>query len=87
MDGETIKNFWMNGYAVFKNVYDPNTVKVMKDEMANFVDKFDLQKENVEDFETKKNNRANYFLDSAWQMKPFFEEDAKDKDGKLIVDK
>ena len=84
---ETVKNFWINGYAVFKNVYDPNTVQVMKDEMSHFVNNFDLDKEDVEDFETKKNNRANYFLDSAWQMKPFFEEDAKDKDGKLVVEK
>lgn len=59
----------------------------MKDEMANIVDRFDLDKEDVEDFETKNNNRADYFLNSAWQIKPFFEEDAKDKSGKLLVDK
>ena len=38
----------------------------MKDEMANVIDKFDLAEEEVEDFETKNNNRANYFIDSAW---------------------
>ena len=55
--------------------------------MANIIDKFDIQAEEVEDFETKNNNRANYFMDSAWQMKPFFEEDAKDKNGNLVVPK
>lgn len=55
--------------------------------MANVIDKFDLAEEEVEDFETKNNNRANYFIDSAWQMKPFFEEGAKDDAGNLIVPK
>jgi len=51
---------------VFENVYTPNTVKVMKDEMANFVDRFNIDEEEVEDFETKKNVRADYFAKSAW---------------------
>ena len=55
--------------------------------MANIIEKFDLEEEEVEDFETKDNNRKNYFMDSAWQMKPFFEEDAKDANGNLVVPK
>lgn len=43
--------------------------------------------EEVEDFETKNNNRASYFLNSAWEMKPFFEEDARDEKGQLLVPK
>jgi len=38
----------------------------MKDEMAEIIDKFDIESNEVEDFETKQNNRASYFLDSAW---------------------
>ena len=63
---ETVKDFWKNGYAVFHEIYDANTLKVMKDEMANIIDNFSLEDEEVEDFETKNNNRANYFMDSAW---------------------
>jgi phytanoyl-CoA hydroxylase len=36
---------------------------------------------------SNKQQRSDYFLDSAWQIKPFFESDAVDKDGKLLVDK
>ncbi len=56
--------------------------------MANIVENFEIEKERVEEFETKNNNRASFFLNSAWQMKPFFEEEARDKTtGKLIVPK
>jgi hypothetical protein len=34
--------------------------------MAQIVDEFDVESNQVEDFETKNNNRASYFLDSAW---------------------
>lgn len=47
MTPETVKNFWTRGYAVFKNVYDPNTIKVLKDEMANIVDRHDIEKDKV----------------------------------------
>lgn len=37
---------------------------------------------------SNKQKREDYFLDSAWQVQPFFEVDALDpKSGKLIVDK
>lgn len=55
--------------------------------MAGIVDDFDLDAEEIEDFETKKQNRANYFLDSAGQIKPFFEEEARDDKGNLLVPK
>jgi len=63
---ETMKNFWKDGYAVFHEVYDPKSIQIMKDEMAEIIDKFDIESNEVEDFETKQNNRASYFLDSAW---------------------
>lgn len=50
----------------------------MKEEMAEIVGKFDVNNEEMEDFETKNNNRANYFMHSAWKIKPFFEEEARD---------
>ena len=87
INDETIKNFWINGFAVFHEVYDPKTLQTLKDEMAEIIDKFDIEENEVEDFETKQNNRASYFLNSAWQMKPFFEEGAKDEKGNLVVPK
>ena len=77
----------MNGYAVFHDIYDEHTIQVLKDEMAEIIDNYDIDADQPEDFETKTNNRASFFLNSAWQIKPFFEEDAKDKDGKLVVPK
>jgi len=55
--------------------------------MGHFIENYDLEADEPEDFETKVNNRASFFLNSAWQIKPFFEEEAKDKNGKLIVPK
>lgn len=77
----------MNGYAVFHDIYDKDTIQVLKEEMAEVIKNFDAEAEEIEDFETKNNNRADYFLNSAWQIKPFFEEDAKDEKGKLVVPK
>ena len=77
----------MNGYAVFHDVYDAETIQVLKDEMAYIIDNFDIEKEKVEDFETENQNRADYFINSAWKIKPFFEEDAKDEQGNLVVPK
>jgi hypothetical protein len=34
--------------------------------MANIVENFEIEKERVEEFETKNNNRASFFLNSAW---------------------
>ena len=56
--------------------------------MSNVVENFEIEKERIEEFETKNNNRASFFLNSAWQIKPFFEEEARDKTtGQLIVPK
>ena len=56
--------------------------------MSNIVENFEIEKERIEEFETKNNNRASFFLNSAWQIKPFFEEEARDKNtGQLIVPK
>ena len=48
-----MKNFWINGYAVFHEIYDAKTLQVMKDEMAQVIDEFDIEQNEVEDFETK----------------------------------
>ena len=49
--------------------------------MAALIDAFDIEAEETEEFETKNQNRANVFMNSAWQMKPFFEEESRDASG------
>ena len=61
-----MKNFWINGYAVFHDVYDAETIQVLKDEMGHFITNYDMEADEPEDFETKLNNRKNFFLESAW---------------------
>jgi len=56
----------MNGYAVFHDVYDAETIQVLKDEMGHFITNYDMEADEPEDFETKHNNRKNFFLESAW---------------------
>lgn len=38
INGETTKNFWMRGYAVFHEVFDSETVNVLKDEMKHYTE-------------------------------------------------
>lgn len=66
MTPETVKNFWINGYAIFHDIYEADTLNVLKDEMAKIIDNYDINAEAVEEFETKNNNRADFFLRSAW---------------------
>jgi len=78
----------MRGYAVFHDIFDAETIQILKDEMAGVVQDYDIEAEEPEDFETKKNQRTSFFLKSAYQIKPFFEELAKDPTtGKLTVPK
>ena len=51
---------------MFNEIFDQETIKILKDEMAQIVDDFDVENEKGEDFETKANNRADFFLNSAW---------------------
>ena len=66
MTEETVRNFERDGYAVFNEIYDAATLEILKDEMAALIDDFDVDAEETEEFETKNNNRANVFMNSAW---------------------
>ena len=53
----------------------------MKQRMAEIVEDIDIKDQQIAVFSTENNNRQrreDYFLDSAWQIKPFFEKDALD---------
>jgi phytanoyl-CoA hydroxylase len=59
--------------------------------MAEIVQSIDIKgKSQIAVFSTENSNkqkRDDYFLDSAWQIFPFFESDALDAEGNLLVDK
>lgn len=38
-------------------------------------------------FQTKVGKRRDAFLNSAWEMKPFFEEKSQDEEGNIIVER
>ena len=88
-----VATYQRDGYAVFPEVYDEKTISLIKERMAQIVEEVDLAKDRATEiaiFSTENSNRQlrdDYFLDSAWQIKPFFESDAVDGNGKLLVDK
>lgn len=67
-------------------------IQTVKERMSEIVQEVDLSSDNnIAVFSTENNNRQkreDYFLDSAWDIKPFFEKDALDMaTGNLLVDK
>jgi phytanoyl-CoA hydroxylase len=87
-----VKSYEREGYAVFQGIYDPKVIQTVKDRMSEIVQEVDLSSDNnIAVFSTENNNRQkreDYFLDSSWQVKPFFEKDALDMaTGRLLVDK
>ena len=56
----------MRGYAVFHDIYDAETVQILKDEMRNVTEKYDFSQEDMQVFQTKVGKRRDSFLNSAW---------------------
>ena len=55
--------------------------------MRNIIEDIDL-KDQISVFTTGDNqNRNDYFLNSAWKISGFYEEDALDSEGNLLVEK
>lgn len=77
---------------MFNEIYDSETLNSVKRRMSEIVQEIDLSNSSnkIAVFSTENSNkqlREDYFLDSAWQIKPFFESDAIDANGNLLVDK
>ena len=92
MTSDKMKSYKQNGYAVFNEIYDSETLNSVKRRMSEIVQEIDLSNSSnkIAVFSTENSNkqlREDYFLDSAWQIKPFFESDAIDANGNLLVDK
>ncbi len=83
LTNEKVAQYERDGYCVFPALFDVDTVKTVKQRMAQIVDEVDLTKDStsIAVFSTENNNREKreeYFIESAWQIKPFFEADALD---------
>lgn len=87
MTPEKVAQYKRDGYAVFQEVFDKETIDTMKEKMSGIVKDIDLSSKDatkIAIFSTENSNkqlREDYFLDSAWQIKPFFESDAIGPDG------
>ena len=79
------QNFNEQGFVVVENVLSPTQLSQMKTRAADIIQAWD-DTESRHIFTTQHNNRSgdDYFLDSAEQIRCFYEEEAFDDAGKLV---
>ena len=81
------KDFEVNGYAVIPDFLSSDEIEDMKNECKALIDKMDLSEEQTV-FATGDSQKANeYFLNSGDKIRYFYEKNAFDKNGELVVDK
>ena len=87
---EKTKEFERDGFTVFHEFFDHETMDQLRDEMDNIIDK--AETEGMDDnaiFTTSKqienlSKSVDYFLDSASKISFFYEKDAFDENGQLV---
>lgn len=88
MTSDLQSKFKTQGYLVFDELFAPAQIDRLRNAAEKIVENFDAES-HKSIFSTKNENvvRDNYFLDSGDKVRCFFEEDAFDTNGNLVVDK
>lgn len=88
LSNQQTKHFQSQGYCVIEDILTPKQLTQMKQRAAAIIDEWDAASQQAV-FTTKDNNRSgnDYFLDSAEQIRCFYEEEAFDDTGKLTQER
>jgi len=82
-----IEVYHKNGYLVIENYLSNDEISVLNSNAQKLIDEFDMSDVKIFSTDNQSNLLDKYFLESSYKSSCFFEEDAFDKDGNLVVDK
>ncbi len=84
---EQIQNYHQDGYLVIENYLSNEEIDVLNTNAQKLIDEFKMSDVKIFSTDNQSNVLDNYFLESAYKSSCFFEENAFDKNGQLVLDK